>query len=146
MDQCAICYEDASTNLNSNDPINALTSLASSTYSATASSAPETTDGSDEEPVTYPIHTPYITDCDHTYCYVCITGRMMRSADEQSGVGPGGTRWECLRCGEAVSSADRVEVEVEEVDSESITFDDGYEFGSDMSGSVGDDSESYTSE
>jgi len=150
LDQCAICYEDASTNLNLSDPMNALTSLANPSYSATSTSAsaPEATSGADDDPPPHPLHTPYMTNCGHTYCYVCITGRMIRTADDASGLGPGGTRWECLRCAEEVTNADRLEAEVEGVESdygsESLSFDYGSEDVdfTDLSGSVGDYSES----
>lgn len=79
---------------------------------------------------------------------------MIRTADDRSGVGPGGTRWECLRCGEGVYGVDRVEMALEETDSEfgssslnGVDFDgygsDDMEF-TDMSGSMGSYSESET--
>lgn len=59
----------------------------------------------------------------------------MRAADEEEG-----QKWECLRCGESVESADRLVVEVEAAGSE-LTGSD-YDFSSDidvtdMSGSMG---------
>lgn len=76
----------------------------------------------------------------------------MRAADEASGVGPGGTRWECLRCGQGVAGADRLGAVVEEVESEYGSEGNmSFEFGSedlefsDMTGSV-DDGESVESE
>ena len=78
---------------------------------------------------------------------------MIRTADEASGVGPGGTRWECLRCGEGVGGVERVVEPSDGYESEYGTEDTmSFEFGSedvdftDMSGSIGDDSESMTSE
>lgn len=72
----------------------------------------------------------------------------MRTADDASGSGPGGTRWECSRCGEDVNSTDRVEVKGAAVDSEYGSEDMSFDYGSDevdysdMSGSVGDSSDS----
>ncbi|KAI0347523.1 hypothetical protein BDW22DRAFT_1387859 [Trametopsis cervina] len=155
LDQCAICYEDAAVNLNLADSANALTSLANPTYSAASSSLapPEATTGADDEPPQHPLHTPYMTNCGHAYCYVCIAGRMIRTADDASGSGPGGTRWECLRCGEEVADVERVEAEVREVESDYSGSDQmSFDYGSedvdytDMSGSIGDYSEAGESE
>lgn len=52
-------------------------------------------------PPTYPISTSYITSCGHVYCYVCISDRILRAADE------GEKYWECLRCEERVTHANR---------------------------------------
>lgn len=78
---------------------------------------------------------------------------MIRTADEASGVGPGGTRWECLRCGKGVGVIERAEELTNGYESEYGTEDTmSFEFGSedmdftDMSGSIGDDNESMTSE
>ena len=151
LDQCAICCEDSATNLS--DPAAALSSLASPSYSSDAGPPPEVTEGSEAEPPPFPLNTPYITDCGHAYCYVCITSRLMRTADDASGIGPGGTRWECLRCAEAVSSADRAGAVVNGMESEYDSEDAlSFEFGSeevdftDLSGSLGDDSERYDSD
>jgi len=125
-DQCAICAENASYNLNFADPTNALTS-----FTASASNVPSGHDDADtNEPPTYPITTPYITSCGHIYCYYCIAERMLRVADDGDGLG-----WECLRCSQAVKDADRLEMEVEE----SVDFSSDYDL-SEMSGSLG----SYT--
>lgn len=76
----------------------------------------------------------------------------MRTADDVSGSGPGGTRWECLRCTEAVTSADRLEAEVADTGSDLESDGASFEYGSDevdysdMSGSVGEYSESVDSE
>lgn len=77
---------------------------------------------------------------------------MIRTADEVSGSGPGGTRWSCLRCEEEVSGAERVEAALEESEYGS-EGDALFGYGSDdldftdlSSGSVGDDSESLASE
>ncbi|OBZ76082.1 Peroxisomal biogenesis factor 2 [Grifola frondosa] len=145
-DQCAICAENASTNLNLADPSNALTSLsAMSIYTPSHTSASNTTGdvpNANDEPPTYPIHTPYITSCGHVYCYYCLSERMMRTTDERSGLGANGAHWECLRCTEAVTGADRLEAEVAGPQYESGD-DLEFEYGSedveftDMSGSIG---------
>ncbi|KAI0693599.1 peroxisomal biogenesis factor 2 [Cytidiella melzeri] len=151
LDQCAICYEDASTNLNLTDPANALSSLSNPIYSASSNSKspPETTEGSVDDPPQHPIHTPYVTDCGHVYCYVCVTSRMIRTADDASGSGPGGTRWQCLRCGEDVTGVDRMEAGVEGVESDYGSDEISFGYGSsedvdftDLSGSMAGDSES----
>jgi peroxin-2 len=128
-DQCAICAENASYNLNFSDSANALTS-----FTASASNIPSGHDTSDtNEPPTYPITTPYITSCGHIYCYYCIAERMLRVADDGDGQG-----WECLRCNEVVKDADRLEMEVEE----SLEgFSSDLDF-SEISGSLGSYSES----
>lgn len=144
-------------NMNLTDPSNALTTLSNPGYSRLASAEPPAeSENVEEEPPSYPIHTPYLTSCGHTYCYVCLTGRMMRTADDRSGVDPGGTRWECLRCGEGVNATERMEMEIEEVESEfgstSVTGIEFDEYGSedmeftDMSGSMGTYSDSGVSE
>lgn len=56
---------------------------------------------------THPITSPYITSCLHTYCYLCISERLIRAVDE-GGDGEEGW-WECLRCEEPVRSCERVE-------------------------------------
>ncbi|KAG8967249.1 peroxisome assembly protein (Peroxin-2) [Tulasnella sp. 419] len=53
----------------------------------------------------FPINIPYVTSCDHTYCYYCLADVMLRAADDEE---PG---WECLRCLSSVTEARRVEVE-----------------------------------
>ncbi|KAJ7068411.1 Pex12 amino terminal region-domain-containing protein [Mycena amicta] len=118
--QCAICAENASFNLNLAEPTNALTSL------TTSINPPE-----EGEPPLYPIYTPYIASCGDVFCYHCIAERMMRAADEEHG-----HKWECLRCGQSVESADRLTVE--STGSEISGSD--YEFSSgditDLSGSM----------
>ncbi len=77
---------------------------------------------------------------------------MIRTADDASGSGPGGTRWECLRCAEEVTAVDRLESEIERGESEYGSDDLSFDYGSedvdytDMSGSIGDYSESGESE
>lgn len=154
LDQCAACHEDAALKLNLADASNAMTSFSSQPYSSSSAGPPPQTEGTEAEPPTHPLNTPYITSCDHVYCYVCVTERMLRTADDRSGVGPGGTRWECLRCGQGVSGVDRVEMAMEETDSDlgssslnGVDFEgygsDDLEF-TDMSGSMGSFSESGT--
>ena len=50
----------------------------------------------------------------------------MRAADEDEG-----QKWECLRCGQRVESADRLVVEVESVIGSEVSGSD-YDFSSDM--------------
>ncbi|TFY59264.1 hypothetical protein EVJ58_g5891 [Rhodofomes roseus] len=161
LDQCAICAENASTNLS--DPASALESRASiPTYSTAASSSadagsassPAEVSGSEDAPPAHPIHNPYVTSCGHVFCYYCISERMMRAADEHTGVGPGGRQWECLRCAEGVAGAERLEAQAEgpEYESGVEDSDSSPEFGSEdidyseMSESVGTYSESGLSE
>ncbi|KAJ6598917.1 peroxisomal biogenesis factor 2 [Mycena vulgaris] len=124
QDQCAICAENASFSLNLAEPANAFTSLAAPA-SANASSPERTTPGTDTEPPLHPINTPYLASCGDVYCYHCIAERMMRAADEEEG-----QKWECLRCGQRVESANRLAVEVDSVESEVSGSD--YDFSSDM--------------
>jgi peroxin-2 len=151
LNQCAICHQDSTMNLS--DPAAALSSLTMPIYSSDIGPAPDVTEGSESEPPPFPINTPYITDCGHTYCYVCISSRLIRTGDDASGVGPGGTRWECLRCKAAVASAERAGVVIESMESEYGSEDTmSFEFGSedvdftDLSGSIGGDSEYNSSE
>ena len=149
-DQCAICADNASTNLNFSNPANALTSLSALPPYTAAGPSPSDPDDPDYVPQ-FPIHSAYVTSCGHVYCYYCLTERMMRTADERSGLGPKGMLWECLRCTEPVVAADRLEAEAEGPEYESgvddddedamsgtMSFDSGLdtEF-TDMSGSVG---------
>ncbi|KAI0375698.1 peroxisomal biogenesis factor 2 [Pilatotrama ljubarskyi] len=153
-DQCAICAENASTNFA--DPANALSSLAAvSPYTTAGATTGSAEAGDPDHAPQFPLNTPYVTSCGHVYCYYCLTERMMRTADDRSGIGPKGTQWECLRCGEGVIAADRVEAEAEGPDYASGVDDEdegddafSFEYGSedvdteftDMSGSMG----SYT--
>ncbi|KAJ7129522.1 Pex12 amino terminal region-domain-containing protein [Mycena epipterygia] len=125
QDQCAICAENASFSLNLAEPTNAFTSFAAP---STLTSSPEsTTPGADTEPPLHPIHTPYLASCGDVYCYHCLAERMMRAADEEEG-----QKWECLRCGQRIESADRLVVEVDSAGSEVSGSD--YDFSSDMDG------------
>lgn len=73
---------------------------------------------------------------------------MLRAADERSGAGLGGTRWECLRCGQNVDTVTRhgvyTSIDDSEYWSEEGDFEDGSEdFSiSDFSASVGSYSDS----
>ncbi|KAF5390696.1 hypothetical protein D9757_002666 [Collybiopsis confluens] len=89
---------------------------------------------------THPINTPYITDCQHIYCYHCIAEHMMRNADEirdEDG-------WECLRCAQTVYSAERYVIEFAESGGDEASGSD-YAFSSDMDFDVTDISESIGS-
>ncbi|CCM04786.1 uncharacterized protein FIBRA_06979 [Fibroporia radiculosa] len=159
QDQCAICAENASPNLNFSDPANALNSItAMPTYDsvppASKSSSTTSTPDVGYEPPTFPIHNPYITSCGHAYCYYCLSERMMRTVEDRSGGGAVGTQWECLRCNDSVIYADKAEAKAEGPEYES-GVDDGemeYDYSSedmdftDMSGSVGSYSVSGNSE
>ncbi|KAG7096796.1 hypothetical protein E1B28_004205 [Marasmius oreades] len=135
-DQCAICAESASFNLNPTDPTNVFTNF-------TESVLPSTSHELDSEAPKYPLYTPYITSCGHLYCYHCVAERMMLFAND----GEDKQGWECLRCSEHVTEANRFVMET--VGSEWSGSD--YEFSSDlditdMSGSIGTYSESGLSE
>ncbi|KAJ7044485.1 Pex12 amino terminal region-domain-containing protein [Mycena alexandri] len=123
-DQCAICAENASFSLNLAEPTNAFTALTGPS-SAHASAPENTTPGSDAEPPLHPINTPYLASCGDVYCYHCLAERMMRAADDDEG-----QKWECLRCGRRVESADRLVVEIDSGGSEVSGSD--YDFSSDM--------------
>ncbi|KAK7470474.1 peroxisome assembly protein (Peroxin-2) [Stygiomarasmius scandens] len=111
--QCPICAENASLSLNN------LASAANATSVFSNATAQE----EDPEGIpSFPIYTPYITSCGHIYCYHCIADRMLRSADESGDTSEGG--WECLRCAETVTSADRYLVEF----GEDVEIDDEFEF------------------
>src|SRR5712691_10162345 len=88
-DECAICYESATTTLNIADEIqpHSTSDLSHSTAARRG------------EPPAYPLVTPYRTSCGHVYCYTCVAEKMIRAADE------GGGPWECLRCGTPVLGA-----------------------------------------
>lgn len=91
---CAICAED------SGGPADV--PLSHSTPSPPAHSSQQPS----YEPPQYPINTPYTTSCGHTYCYYCLTTRMMQAVEmDEAG-------WECLRCGDVVKGAKRDEAEV----------------------------------
>jgi len=126
VDQCAICAENASFNLNISEPANIFTTLAPLTTTA---------EESELEPPAYPIYIPYVASCGDIYCYGCIAERLMRAADDldkESG-------WECLRCREEVTSAERYGVDAAEAESGSdYAFSSDIDFdATDMSGSIG---------
>lgn len=82
-DQCAICVENAG-------------------FLPSASIQSFYPDNPTKPGSNYPLNTPYITSCQHKYCYVCIADRLLRAVDG------GETSWECLRCGSAVVTTQRV--------------------------------------
>jgi len=93
-DQCPICAEDASASIINPHPNIFTPSL---TVAASSSIAPT------NDPPQFPIQTPYVSSCGHVYCYVCLSERVLRAADD------GELGWECLRCEAIVLSADRVQ-------------------------------------
>jgi peroxin-2 len=101
LDQCAICAENASFNLNLVDAITPLT---------VPSEPPSITARSRDEPPPYSITTPYVTSCGHIYCYHCIAEHLVRAADDRT-TGKDG-QWECLRCTESVRSCSRLEADM----------------------------------
>ncbi|THH15372.1 hypothetical protein EW146_g5094 [Bondarzewia mesenterica] len=95
--ECAICAENAAQSLNLADPASALAQASTfAPYSVSPMTAPTTS--------AHALNTPYRVSCGHTYCYVCIAERMLRSADE------GGGPWKCLRCTEPVGRAERLRI------------------------------------
>ncbi|KAG1815544.1 Pex12 amino terminal region-domain-containing protein [Suillus subaureus] len=105
-DQCAICAENASLNVDLGDAAGALASYTAA-FSASSNSdvGDNNTEGDGEPP--YPITTSYLASCGHIYCYACLAERMLRAADD------GSCGWTCLRCAEEVRSADRYKLESE---------------------------------
>jgi peroxin-2 len=104
-DECAICYENASTTTTTTlEDIGDATHVraAHSQLRSSSDSRPTARDG---RPPTHPLTTPYRTSCGHIYCYTCVAEKMLRAADEAGGP------WECLRCGKPVLSAERFHVE-----------------------------------
>ena len=97
-DECAICYENATTTLNIADPAHAF----AGDNQSTSDSRLTTRKG---EPPMHPLTTPYRTSCEHTYCYTCVAEKMLHTADEDGGP------WECLRCGNPVLGAERFRIE-----------------------------------
>ncbi|KAJ3548468.1 hypothetical protein NMY22_g1251 [Coprinellus aureogranulatus] len=138
--QCAICAENASFNLNPSNQSNALTVLAATPL--------QLEDTHSENTSLYPIHIPYVTNCAHIYCYHCVAERMIQVMDgEKSDEG-----WECLRCAEKVKAADRYSIGVPEHPGSEDLEGSEYEFSSDldmytdMSGSMGSYTESALSD
>lgn len=97
---CAICAEDASFEVSI---------LKESTPPLTITSTLLPSNPNERLPTSYipkyPINTPYRASCGHVYCYVCISDRLLRAADE------GDQYWECLRCEEPIRHANRWEPE-----------------------------------
>ncbi|KAG1755553.1 Pex12 amino terminal region-domain-containing protein [Suillus lakei] len=106
LDQCAICAENAALNVNLGDAAGALASYTPAFPISPDNDAGENNIEGDGEPP-YPITTPYLASCGHTYCYACLAERMLRAADD------GSCGWTCLRCAEEVRSADRYRLEGE---------------------------------
>ena len=110
-DQCAICAENASFGLSS--LTNAGGSAESNPFSAylqSAATLPSSSSAQDDAaehaisgPPKQPITTPYRASCGHVYCYVCLSERLLRAADD------GDDGWTCLRCGEIVRNCERVD-------------------------------------
>lgn len=125
-DQCAICVENASFNLN-----------LSHSSSSQALLTPQwqlpsiTSDQSHSEPTQHPVNVPYIASCGDIFCYHCITERILHASED------GDSRWECLRCGKPITSAERLSIDVEEVGSSDYDFTDEELQSTDLSGSMG---------
>ncbi|KAJ3854219.1 peroxisomal biogenesis factor 2 [Lentinula lateritia] len=131
--ECAICTENASFSLNMTE-VSMTFSNVTQLFSSEGAQEHEATP-------THSINTPYITDCQHTYCYHCIAERMMRNADDTHD-----TRgWECLRCAHIVQSAERFVVDSSAGTAESEVNGSDYAFSSDMDFDVTDISESIGS-
>ncbi|KAG6903498.1 hypothetical protein C0995_005521 [Termitomyces sp. Mi166 len=101
QDQCAICTENASLNLNLSESSNAFTVLAMTPTEASSMD-------SDSEPPAFPIYNPYLASCGDIYCYHCIAEQLIQTADS----GEDELGWTCLRCNAYVRSADRYVVEM----------------------------------
>ncbi|KAJ3842119.1 peroxisomal biogenesis factor 2 [Lentinula raphanica] len=133
QNECAICTENASFSIN--------VAEASVTFpNVTQFFTSEAEENPDSIP-THPINTPYITDCQHTYCYHCIAERMMRSADDTHDT----AGWECLRCAHIVQSAERYIVDSSAGTAGSEVSGSDYAFSSDIDFDVTDVSESIES-
>ena len=87
-------------NMNIGDAAGALASYTPALPTFPNSGDDENDTGGDGEPP-YPITTPYLASCGHSYCYACLAERMLRAVDD------GSRGWRCLRCAEEVRSADR---------------------------------------
>ena len=138
-DQCAICAENATFNLDLPEPANLFTNVAVESVGLNLSDRSSYTD----DPK-YPIYTPYQTSCGHIYCYSCIAERIMRTVDESGD----DQRWACLRCGGKVTEAHRYTVEISESErgGSEYEFSSDFDLGTDLSGSIGSYSESGLSE
>ncbi|KAH0587735.1 Peroxisome biogenesis factor 2 [Termitomyces sp. J132] len=101
QDQCAICAENASLNLNLSESSNAFTTLTTTPIEGSSMD-------SDSEPSAFPIYNPYLTSCGDIYCYHCIAERLIQAADS----GEDELGWTCLRCNAYVKSAERYIVEI----------------------------------
>jgi len=122
QDQCAICAENASLNMDLSQPSNA--------FSYQIPPASVSADHIESELPAFPIYNPYVANCGHIYCYHCVAERMMQASDAAEDDG----RWECLRCRTSVSNAERYTVELE---SDVSGSDDGFSSDISISGSMG---------
>lgn len=102
-DQCAICVENAGLSVSTS-----LQGIHSNSFRASQVNNDD-----------YPLNTPYISSCLHKYCYVCIADRLLRAAND------GETSWQCLRCGSAVLTADRLTIDSDQ-DSSIADLDDTF--------------------
>lgn len=83
------------------------------------------------EPPTYPLNIPYIASCGDIYCYYCISERMIRAAED------GESKWECLRCGDLVASAERPTIDIGGHETSEYDFSDEEFESTSLSGSMG---------
>jgi peroxin-2 len=120
--QCAICAENASFSVN--------LSGSGSAFSSLAQPSPMS-HSSETEPPAYPLNIPYIASCGDIYCYHCISERMIRAAED------GESRWECLRCGELITGAERLLADVEGNETSDYDFSDEELESTSLSGSMG---------
>ncbi|KAI8576085.1 hypothetical protein K450DRAFT_193124 [Umbelopsis ramanniana AG] len=63
------------------------------------------------------VHNPYVANCGHLYCYVCLKSKITLYEGE----------WACLRCGERVESMEKYAEIVEDEEVVAETQDDGNE-------------------
>lgn len=119
-DQCAICAENASFSVNPSGYGNAF-----------SLSQRQPSHSSGTEPPAYPLNIPYIASCGDIYCYHCISERMIRAAED------GESRWECLRCGELITGAERLPADVGGNETSDYDFSDEELESTSLSGSMG---------
>lgn len=127
-DQCAICAENASFSGNLSGHGNTFASLSSAPQRQPSLTSQ---DSLPSEPPTYPLNIPYTASCGDTYCYYCISERMIRATED------GESKWECLRCGEFVTSAERPTVDIGGNETSEYDFSDEEFESTSLSGSMG---------